>query len=355
MKIPITVSRSAVLLMVLVVSPVHAAAWQFNLPRGVTEVTHSLWWLHMMMFWVVVALGSGVFLVMLYSIIRHRKSRGVTPARFHENTAIEIIWTIIPVCILIAVAIPAAGTLLYVEDSSNADLTIRVTGYQWLWEYKYVDSGVHFYSRLCDSSMRARALESVAPNEVDHYLRCVTNRVVVPVHKKVRLLLTSGDVIHSWWVPKLAGKKDAIPGYINDLWFKAKKTGVYRGQCAELCGRGHGYMPIVVEVVTQEQFKEWIARKTSRASGKAANQGAAAESGHTGQKSAYTGIGTDAGTGANAQAAANAASAGSVTAASKGARKVAAARSAGMAPKSAVIASNSTGDAGQPSDGAGPL
>lgn len=144
MKIPITVSRSAVLLMVLVVSPVHAAAWQFNLPRGVTEVTHSLWWLHMMMFWVVVALGSGVFLVMLYSIIRHRKSRGVTPARFHENTAIEIIWTIIPVCILIAVAIPAAGTLLYVEDSSNADLTIRVTGYQWLWEYKYVDSGVHF-------------------------------------------------------------------------------------------------------------------------------------------------------------------------------------------------------------------
>lgn len=256
-----------VISVIAVLSVPEAANWQFNLIYGVTEITHQIWDLHMMMFWICVIIGAGVFGTMLYSVIRHRKSRGFEAATFHENTAIEIIWTIIPFCILIAVAIPAAGTLLYVEDSSNPDLTIRVTGYQWLWEYKYVDSGVHFYSRLSDSSMRVRASESVGPADVEHYLLSVTNRLVVPKGKKVRLLLTSGDVIHSWWVPELTGKKDAIPGYINDIWFKAKKTGVYRGQCAELCGRGHGFMPIVVEVVTQEQFKQWIADKTSDANG----------------------------------------------------------------------------------------
>lgn len=239
-------------------------------------MTHEVWNLHMLMFWICVVIGAGVFGVMLYSVIRHRKSRGFKPADFHENTAIEIIWTIIPFCILIAVAIPAAGTLLKIEDSSNPDLTIRVTGYQWLWEYKYVDSGVHFFSRLSDSSMKARALESVSPYEVDDYLRNVDNPVVVPVHKKVRLLLTSGDVIHSWWVPKLSGKKDAIPGYINDIWFKANKTGTYRGQCAELCGRGHAFMPIVVKVVSQEDFKKWVAEQTADE-----NKQAAARSGST--------------------------------------------------------------------------
>lgn len=257
-----TVSGSVAILLAALFTAPAQAAWDFNLTKGVTELTHEVWQLHMMMFWVCVALGVGVFGVMLYSIIRHRKSRGFEPATFHENTAVEIIWTIIPFCILIAVAIPAAGTLLKIEDSSNPDLTIRVTGYQWLWEYEYVDSGVHFYSRLSDSSMRARELESVSPYDVDHYLRSVDNPVVVPIGEKVRLLITSGDVIHSWWVPELAGKKDAIPGYINDIWFKAEKTGIYRGQCAELCGRGHGYMPIVVKVVSQEQFKEWTAKNT---------------------------------------------------------------------------------------------
>lgn len=250
-----------VISVISVLAAPEAAIWQFNLVYGVTDITHRIWGLHMLMFWICVVIGAGVFGAMLYSVIRHRKSRGVEAATFHENTAVEITWTVIPFIILIAVAIPAAGTLLYVEDSDNPDLTIRVTGYQWLWEYKYVDSGVHFYSRLSDASLRARALESVAPREVDHYLLGVTNRLVVPKGKKVRLLLTSGDVIHSWWVPALTGKKDAIPGYINDIWFKATKTGVYRGQCAELCGRGHGYMPIVVEVVTQQQFKQWIAKK----------------------------------------------------------------------------------------------
>lgn len=257
-----TVSGVIALLPAILFATPAQAAWDFNLTKGVTPITHQLWNLHMMMFWVCVVLGVGVFGTMLYSIIRHRKSRGFKPATFHENTAVEVIWTIIPFCILIAVAIPAAGTLLQAEDSSNPDLTIRVTGYQWLWEYKYVDSGVHFYSRLSDSSMRARALPSVSPYDVPHYLRSVDNPVVVPVNEKVRLLITSGDVIHSWWVPALAGKKDAIPGYINDIWFKATKTGVYRGQCAELCGRGHGFMPIVVKVVSQKKFKQWVAEQT---------------------------------------------------------------------------------------------
>lgn len=260
-KISTVSGVAATLLAALFMAPAHAA-WELNMPKGVTDMTHEVWGLHMMIFWVCVALGVGVFGVMLYSIIRHRKSRGVEAANFHESTVVEIIWTIIPFIILIAVAIPSAGTLLRVENSDNADLTIRVTGYQWLWEYEYVDSGVHFYSRLSDSSMRARGLASVSPTDVDHYLRSVDNRLVVPKGKKVRLLLTSGDVIHAWWVPQLSGKKDAVPGYINDIWFNANKTGVYRGQCAELCGRGHGFMPIVVEVVTQDQFKAWIAKKT---------------------------------------------------------------------------------------------
>lgn len=240
------------------------ADWQVNMSPGVTDMTQEVWNLHMLMFWICVVIGVGVFGVMTYSIIRHRKSRGHKAANFHENTAIEIIWTIIPFVILIAVAIPAAGTLLKIEDSSNPDLTIRVTGYQWLWEYDYVDyENVDFYSRLSDSSMKARLLDSVSPYDVEHYLRSVDNVVVVPVDKKVRLLLTSGDVIHSWWVPELSGKKDAIPGYINDIWFKANKTGVYRGQCAELCGRGHGFMPIVVKVVTQDEFKAWIAQQAA--------------------------------------------------------------------------------------------
>lgn len=282
-KISSVTGTAAMLMAALFAAPAQAD-WQLNMPRGVTDMTHEVWDLHMLMFWICVVIGIGVFGVMTYSIIRHRKSRGHKAANFHENTAIEIIWTIIPFCILIAVAIPAAGTLLKIEDSTNPDLTVRVTGYQWLWEYDYVDySGVSFYSRLSDSSMRARMLDSVSPYEVEHYLRDVDNAMVVPVDKKVRLLLTSGDVIHSWWVPKLSGKKDAIPGYINDIWFKANKTGIYRGQCAELCGRGHGYMPIVVKVVTQEQFETWIAKRSGGEATSADNKQAAAGVQTTGQ------------------------------------------------------------------------
>src|SRR5699024_6938263 len=201
-RISSVTGAAAMLVAALFAAPAQAD-WQLNMSPGVTDMTHQVWDLHMLMFWICVVIGVGVFAVMTYSIIRHRKSRGFKAANFHENTAIEIIWTIIPFVILIAVAIPAAGTLLKIEDSSNPDLTIRVTGYQWLWEYDYVDSDIDFYSRLSDSSMKARLLDSVSPYDVDHYLRSVDNPVVVPVHKKVRLLLTSGDVIHSWWVPKL--------------------------------------------------------------------------------------------------------------------------------------------------------
>lgn len=249
----------AAAVVIMFVSRAASAAWQLNMPRGVTETTHEVYELHMMIFWVCVVIGSVVFALMLYSIVRHRKSRAGKTAQFHESTAVEITWTIIPVLILIAVVIPTANTLLEVEDSTNPDLTIKVTGYQWLWHYQYIKEDVSFFSRLSDASNRARMLDSeVSPYSVDHYLRSVDKRMVVPVDKKVRLLLTSGDVIHSWWVPKLSGKKDAIPNYINDLWFRAGKQGIYRGQCAELCGRGHAYMPIVVQVVSQQTYQKWL-------------------------------------------------------------------------------------------------
>lgn len=257
-KISILSRSGLVALGALAMSPAHAA-WTLNMNEGVTDLTSKVFGLHMLIFWICVVIGIGVFGVMLYSVIVHRKSRGFEASHFHESTVVEIAWTIVPFIILIAVAIPAAGTLLQIEDSSNPDMTIRVTGHQWLWEYDYVDADVHFFSRLDRDSDNARRLNSgIDPNTVDNYLRNVDNPMVVPVDTKVRLLLTASDVIHSWWVPELGGKKDAIPGYINDMWFQANKTGVYRGQCAELCGRGHAFMPIVVEVVSQSDYDAWV-------------------------------------------------------------------------------------------------
>ncbi|MBS64069.1 cytochrome c oxidase subunit II [Salinisphaera sp.] len=257
-KISILSRSGLVALGALAMSPAHAA-WTLNMNEGVTDLTSKVFGLHMLIFWICVVIGIGVFGVMLYSVIVHRKSRGFEASHFHESTVVEIAWTIVPFIILIAVAIPAAGTLLQIEDSSNPDMTIRVTGHQWLWEYDYVDADVHFFSRLDRDSDNARRLNSgIDPNTVDNYLRNVDNPMVVPVDTKVRLLLTASDVIHSWWVPELGGKKDAIPGYINDMWFQANKTGVYRGQCAELCGRGHAFMPIVVKVVSQSDYDAWV-------------------------------------------------------------------------------------------------
>lgn len=266
-KISILFRSGLAALGALAMAPAHAA-WTLNMNEGVTDMTKEVFGLHMLIFWICVVIGIGVFGVMLYSVIVHRKSRGFEASHFHESTGVEIAWTIIPFIILIAVAIPTAGTLLKVEDSSDPDMTIRVTGHQWLWEYDYVDQGVHFYSRLDRASDQARQQNSgIDPNSVEHYLRNVDQEMVVPVGQKVRLLLTSGDVIHSWWVPDLGGKKDAIPGYINDMWFKANETGTYRGQCAELCGRGHGFMPIVVKVVSESDYDSWVAEQGGNAGG----------------------------------------------------------------------------------------
>lgn len=231
----------------------------WNLPTGATEIAGEVYGLHMMMFWVCAVIGLIVFGAMLYSIVKHRKSVGAKPASFHHSTAVEIVWTAIPFAILIAVAVPAAGTLIKMEDTRNADMTIKVTGYQWLWEYEYLGEEVKFFSRLDRESDRARQLGSgIDPATVEHYLVNVDRPLVVPVGKKVRFLITSNDVIHAWWVSELAVKKDAIPGYINEAWAKIEKPGVYRGVCAELCGRDHGFMPIVVHALPEAEYAEWL-------------------------------------------------------------------------------------------------
>ena len=241
------------------------ADWELNMPRGVTELSAETYDLHMMVLWVCVGIGVVVFGAMIYSLIYHRKSVGAEPAQFSHSTSAEIAWTIIPVIILIAMAIPAAKTMIELEDSRNPDLSIVATAYQWKWHYKYQDQGVEFYSSLARSSLEARRLDAdIDPNDVENYLLEVDRPLVIPVGAKVRLLVTSNDVIHSWWVPDLAIKKDAIPGMVNETWFRAEETGTYRGQCTELCGKDHGYMPIVVEVVEPEAFQAWVdSRKES--------------------------------------------------------------------------------------------
>lgn len=235
------------------------AGLRYNMPEGVSEISRSVYSLHMTMFWVCVAIGSLVFGAMLYSIVRFRKSTGAQPAHFHENTAIELIWTAIPFAILVAMTIPAAGLLIKMDDTSQADLTIKITGYQWKWHYDYLDQDVSFFSALAQDSNAARQLGAqINLKSVDHYLLNVDNPVVVPIGQKVRFLITSNDVIHAWWVPDLAVKKDAVPGFINEFWTRIDVPGVYRGQCAELCGRDHGFMPIVVEAKTPEDYAVWL-------------------------------------------------------------------------------------------------
>ncbi len=233
----------------------------WNLPKGVTDISNEVWHLHMAAFWVCVAIAVVVFGVMFYSIFAHRRSKHPVPATFHHSTTVEIIWTIIPFVILIGLAVPAAGTLIKQYDSRNSDLTIKITGYQWKWQYEYVGEGVSFFSTLDAKSNEARQLGSgIDPKTVPHYLHNVDNYLVLPVGKKVRFLLTSNDVIHGWWVPDLAIKKDAIPGFINDMWTQINEPGIYRGQCTVLCGRDHGFMPVVVEAKTEAEYAAWLAR-----------------------------------------------------------------------------------------------
>jgi cytochrome c oxidase subunit 2 len=246
-----------------------------NMTQGVTDISRKIYSLHMLIFYVCVVIGVLVFGVMIWSLIKFRKSQGaVSDTTMVHNTKVEIVWTAVPVVILIAMAVPAANTLVELEDTRNTELTIKVTGFQWGWQYDYLDNGVVFFSRLARDADAARRLASGTDvTKIDHYLLNVDNPLIVPSGTKVRLLVTANDVIHSWWVPAFGMKKDAIPGYVNEMWFKvdADKTGVYRGQCVELCGRDHAFMPIVVDVRTKEQFESWL--KSTAASQKQAASG----------------------------------------------------------------------------------
>ena len=255
------VATSAAAVMALT-APCAEAAWTLNMTPGVTALSRQIYGLHMLMFWWCVGIAVVVFGFMIYSMVRFRKSSGaVADTKLLHSTRVEVIWTILPVLILISMAVPAARTLVETENSSGSQLTIRVTGYQWKWGYEYVGTGVTVLSTLDRASNRARQLGSgIDPTTVPNYLLNVDNPLVVPSGVKVRLLITGQDVIHSWWVPALAIKKDAIPGFINEAWFDidADKIGTYRGQCAELCGRDHGFMPIVLEVKSKADFEQWL-------------------------------------------------------------------------------------------------
>jgi len=252
---------------ILAALPALAYESSYNMTTGVTDISRQVHGLHMMTFWVCVAIAVAVFGVMIYSIMTFRKSKGaVADQTLLHSTKVEVIWTVLPVLILIGVAVPTAKTMVRMEDTRNADLSIKVTGYQWKWQYEYMGTGVSFYSTLAATSNEARQLNSgVDPKSVKDYLLEVDHPVVVPVDAKVRLLLTGNDVIHSWWVPDFAVKKDAIPGFINEAWFKAEKIGHYTGQCTELCGRDHGFMPIAVDVVSKEDYAKWLAAQQEAA------------------------------------------------------------------------------------------
>ena len=238
--------------------------FQVNLPVGATDVGAKIYGLHMFVFWICVGVAVVVFTAMFYTVFMHRKSRGAVASQFHESTTLEIAWTIVPFLILLVLAFPATKTLLAIYDTKNADLDVMITGYQWKWKYEYIDkdgNNVSFFSAL-------RTPQSEIYNEEEkgqNYLLDVDEPLYLPVNKKVRFLVTGNDVIHSWWVPELAVKRDAIPGFVNEAQARPIKTGIYRGQCAELCGRDHGFMPIVVNVVSQDEYDAWLGKKKAEA------------------------------------------------------------------------------------------
>ena len=242
----------------------HAQWGLVNMPVGVTDISRKTYDLHMILIWICAAIGIIVFSVLLWSIVRHRKSKGVKPANFHENTTVEIIWTVIPFIILIAVAIPSTRVLTEIYDTSDAELDIMVTGYQWRWQYRYLDDEGQEVSFFSNMSTPQEEIYNLVPKS-ENYLLDVDNPLVIPANTKVRLLLTSADVIHSWWVPEFSVKKDTIPGFINESWVRVEQPGIYRGQCTELCGQDHGFMPVVVEVMEREDFAAWYSQKQEEA------------------------------------------------------------------------------------------
>ena len=242
------------------------AAYQLNLRAPHSEIAHQIYDLHLLMVYVCLGIMVVVFGVMFYSIYKHRKSAGHEASQFHEHHLLEVVWTIIPAVILIAMAVPATKTILAMKDTSAADMTVKVTGMQWKWQYDYIGKDVKFISNLATTQDQIHGKSEKGEN----YLLEVDNPMVVPVGKKIRVLLTANDVIHSWSMPSFGVKQDAIPGFIKETWFRADAPGIYRGQCSELCGQAHGFMPIVVEAVSEEKYAAWIeAKKTEAAAGAA--------------------------------------------------------------------------------------
>ena len=243
------------------------AEYGYNLQVPASKVAQDVFQLHNFIMLVCLGIFIVVFGAMFYSLLKHRKSVGHKAANFHENTTVEVVWTVIPFVVLMGMAYPAAKVVIDMKDTSNPDMTVKVTGYQWKWGYDYLNDDVSFYSTL--STPREQITGAQAKGE--HYLLEVDNPMVVPVGKRIRLLITANDVLHAWWVPALGAKQDAIPGFIRDIWFKADKIGTYRGQCVELCGKDHGFMPIVVEVVSEEDYQAWVAKKKDTAQDAAAD------------------------------------------------------------------------------------
>jgi cytochrome c oxidase subunit II len=252
--------RSA-LLAVLLAPAVALAELQFNLQPPVTPIAAEIFDLHLLITGICAVIFVVVFSVMFYSIFAHRKSKGHAAAQFHENTTVEVIWTVVPFLILLLMAFPATKTILAMKDTSVPDITVKVTGYQWKWQYDYLDHGFSFVSNLATPAAQIHGQDPKG----EHYLLEVDQPMVVPTGKRVRVLITAGDVIHSWWVPAFGVKQDAIPGFVRDSWFKADTPGIYRGQCAELCGKEHGFMPVVVEVKTPEAYEQWLADQKKKA------------------------------------------------------------------------------------------
>ena len=251
--------KSLSLILAVLLLPMSALAdYQLNMTPGVTPMSHDIFDLHMTIFYLCCAIAVAVFGVLIYALIKHRKSAGRTAATFHDNLKVEIAWTVIPFIILVIMAIPATIVLIDMEDTAEATVNIKIVGYQWKWKYEYLDEGISYFSVL--STPQAQIQNKEPKNK--WYLLEVDKPLVVPIHEKIRFLVTSNDVIHSWWVPALGVKRDAIPGFVHESWAKIDKPGIYRGQCAELCGTYHGFMPIVVKAVTKEDYKKWVLEQT---------------------------------------------------------------------------------------------
>jgi cytochrome c oxidase subunit 2 len=252
---------AALLMLSLYPSKVFSDWDALNMREGVTQVSRDVFELHMLIFYICVAIGAVVFSVMFYSLFRYTKKRNPNPSTFHESTKLEVAWTIIPFLVLIAMAVPASKTLTEIYDDEEGEINIQVVGYQWKWEYKYLEDDINFFSNL---STDQDEIYNLVPKG-ENYLLEVDEPLIIPVDTRVRFLITANDVIHSWWVPDFAIKQDAIPGFINTAWTRAEETGIYRGNCTELCGKNHGFMPVVVKVVEKDEYNEWVLAKKEEA------------------------------------------------------------------------------------------